>query len=330
MAVNDNRKAGLKKIKLLVYNSKLNLNSFRKKIDDTFYTPILPNHVERSERKYGGVNCDVLSPELYSSKRVMFYIHGGCFVGGSRLAYRSFCSMLANKCFCRVVVPEYRLAPVNAFPAAIEDVQAVFRSLFTEEQIDRSLDSELPEFIIAADGAGASIATALVLNLKEKFRACIAKVVLFSPWLNLSPESPLFTAKKKQADEVLSAEVLKQCAELYTYESNRQNPLVSPLTAASELLAGFPSVYMQCGGKELLLGDAQEFDELLKKNGVQSKLCVWDNMPHLFQLADEYFEDAHKALDALSAEISGIDAKNSPQQRFENKPRLENSMRAEA
>lgn len=331
MQATDNRKAAIKKIKALVYNQKLNINAYRQKINEVFYTPILPNKVEFQDKKYGGISCDVLSPEIYSSKRVMFYIHGGCFVGGSRAAYRSFCSVLANKCFCRVVVPEYRLAPVNAFPAAIEDIQAVFRSLFTEEQIDRSLDSEVPEFIIAADGAGASIAMALLLNLKDKFRKCIKKVVLFSPWLNLSESSPIFTAKKKVSDEILSSEVMQQCATLYTYESNYENPLVSPLVAANELLEGFPPVYMQCGGKEILLNDAKAFDTLLNQLGIECRLDVWPSMMHLFQLADDYLTDAHDALDRLSSVISGMDKENSERHVFENKPVLENSLkRAEA
>lgn len=331
MQATDNRKAAIKKIKALVYNQKININVYRQKINEVFYTPILPNHVECQDKKFGGISCDVLSPEMYSSKRVMFYIHGGCFVGGSRAAYRSFCSVLANKCFCRVVVPEYRLAPVNAFPSAIEDIQAVFRSLFTEEQIDRSLDSEVPEFIIAADGAGASIAMALLLNLKEKFRKCIKKVVLLSPWLNLSASSALFTSKKKLSDEILSSDILQQCASLYTYESNYENPLVSPLVAANELLEGFPPVYMQCGGKEILLNDAKAFDTLLKQLGIECRLDVWPSMMHLFQLADDYLKDAHDALDTIATVISGIDKENTERQVFENKPVLENSLkRAEA
>lgn len=326
MATYDNRKAAVKKLKLFSYNPKVNVNVFRQRIDEAFYTPILPNNVERQERNYGGVICDVLAPELYSSKRVMFYIHGGSFVGGSRAAYRGFCSVLANKCFCRVVVPEYRLAPVNAFPASIEDVQSVFRSLFTEEQIDRSLDSEVPEFIIAADGAGASIAMALLLNLKDKFRKCIKKVVLFSPWLNLSKSSVLFNSKKKNCDEILSSDLIQNCASLYTYESNLENPLVSPLLAANNLLEGFPPVYIQCGGKEILLSDIKAFEALFKQLGLECRLDVWPEMMHLFQMADEYLDDAHKALDKLSAVISGIDSENFERQTYENKPCLENSL----
>ncbi len=338
MSERDNRKAAVKKLRLLAYVSKLNINSFRKKIEDAFYTPILPNSVERTEHNYGGVICDVLSPELYSSKRVMFYIHGGSFVGGSRASYRAFCSILANRTFSRVVVPEYRLAPTYAFPSAIEDIQAVFRALFTEEQIARSLDSsvdedgnkheELPEFIIAADGAGASIAIALLLNLRERYRKCIKKVVLLSPWLNLSPNSALFTQKKAQ-DEVISKEVLQQSADVYTYTSNLENPLVSPLLAKPEQLLDFPPTYIQVGAKEILVEDAKEFNSVLHACNVESKLDIFPDMMHLFQLAEGLLEASHEALSKIAAQVCGND-EEFERQTYENKPKLEQSLKAEA
>lgn len=338
MLESDNRKAALKKLRLLSYNSKLNINSFRKKIEDAFYCPILPNHVERTEHNYGGVNCDVLSPELYASRRVLFYIHGGSFVAGSRASYRGFCSILANRTFSRVVVPEYRLAPTYAFPAAIEDIQAVFRALFTEEQIALSLDSTVdengnkqdssPEFIIVADGAGSSIAMALLLNLRERYRNCIKKVILLSPWLNLSSSSASFEQKKSQ-DEIISKEVLQQSADVYTYASNLENPLVSPLLATKEQLQGFPSTYIQMGEKEILLEDAKNFNLLLKECGVDSKLEIFPEMMHLFQLAEGYLSASHDALTKIALQVTENGKKNE-QQTYENKPKLEKSLKAEA
>lgn len=338
MSVSDNRKAAIKKIKLLSYNSKLNVNNFRKKIEDEFYTPILPNNVERSEHNYGGITCDVLSPELYSSKRVMFYIHGGSFVGGSRSSYRSFCSILANRTFSRVIVPEYRLAPTYAFPSAIEDIQSVFRALFTEEQIARSLDATvdesgkkietMPEFIVCADGAGASIAMALLLNLRERYRNCIKKVILLSPWVNLCNDSSVYSLKKAQ-DEILSKEVLQQSAEVYTYASNLENPLVSPLKASAEQLAGFPSTYIQAGEKELLLDDIQQFCQKLSSCEVDCKLDVFPDMMHLFQLGEGCLKSAHDALAMIAEQVHGV-GDNTERQTYENKPRLEQSLKAEA
>ena len=166
----NDRKGAIKKLKLLTFGSKSNVDTFRAKLDEGFKTVFLPNGVERTEYKYANTVCDILAPEIYSSNRVMLYIHGGSFVGGSRAAYASFCASLATKCFCRVVVPEYRLAPAFPFPAANEDIQNVFMALFTEEQIACSLNAEqgtkpqLPEIIVAADSSAAPIACSRTLS----------------------------------------------------------------------------------------------------------------------------------------------------------------------
>ena len=145
MTGKNDRKGAIKKLKLLTYNSKSNVDTFREKLDANCRTVFLPNNVERNEYKYGNTDCDILVPEIYSSNRIMIYIHGGCFSGGSRVAYRSFCSSLATKCFCRVVVPEFRLSPAFPYPAAIEDIQNVFRAVITEEQVSASFNTQQGE-----------------------------------------------------------------------------------------------------------------------------------------------------------------------------------------
>ena len=375
---NNNRKQAVKKLKLLSYNSKVDINVFRRKIEEEYKTVFLPNKTERTERNFGGITCDFLSPEIYSSKRILLYIHGGCFTGGSRASYRNFAAMLANKAYSRVVVPEYRLAPSHPFPAASEDIQAAFRALFTEEQIARSLDQKSysmnssasasdsgsesssfvsigeqgegkeaipdadPEVIICADGAGASIACSVIFNMREKYKKCIKKLVLFSPWLDISGVSPLRTtakngknsgkAPKKLSDEILSSEVISKSADAYTYSSNFTNPLVSPIYASKELLEDFPPTYIQIGEKEILLQDAKDFAKILQDAGVECTMDEWPDMMHLFQLADEYLEEAHEALDKFSWIIAkDMDSKqNTEAISIENKPRLENSLRSEA
>lgn len=335
--VND-KKSAVKKIKMLLYgakgNSRTNFQAFRSKIEESFSTVFLPNGVECSEYKYGNVDCDVLAPELYSSNRVMIYIHGGSFIGGSRKSYRSFCSSLATKCFCRVVIPEYRLAPEYPFPAANEDLQNVFKSLFTEEQVACSLNSDkfskpqLPEIIIAADSSAAGIACSLIFNLRDRYRSCIKQIVLFSPWLDLSENSRIISSKKKN-DELINGDVLKKSSSIYTYEANTSNPFISPLLAKEEDLKNFPPVYIQMGEKEVLLDDARDFKEKMERAGSKCELDVWHDMIFMFQMADEFLHESHLALDKIGKVITGIvDGSESVQ--IENKPKLEKSLHSEA
>ena len=330
----NDRKGAIKKLKLLTFGSKSNVDTFRAKLDEGFKTVFLPNGVERTEYKYGGIDCDVLAPEIYSSNRVMLYIHGGSFVGGSRVAYASFCASLATKCYCRVVIPEYRLAPAFPYPAANEDIQNVFKALFTEEQIACSLNSEkgskpkMPEIIIGADSSAVPIACSLIFNLRERYRTCIKQIVFFSPWLDVSNCSKLITTKKI-SDEVMSGDVLRKSSSVYTYESNTSSPLVSPLLAGDEALQNFPPVLIQMGEKEILLDDAKEFASNLRAAGNTCELDVWPNMMFMFQMADEYLHESHLALDKVGKIVTADNAGKEAVQ-IENKPRLEHSLRSEA
>lgn len=324
------RKPALKKLKALYFSTKAEVKDFRQKMDAVFEESILPNGVDFSERNYSNVPCDLLSPVLYNSRRIILYIHGGCFVGGSRVAYRAFVASLASSISSRAVVPEFRLAPTHAYPASLDDVQNVFRTLYTEELVANSLDSSgdtessKPEIIIIADGSGASIAMGLVLSLRERFRLAVKKVILFSPWLDVSVDSQKFK-EKKAGDELTCAQSIKKSAELYTFQENRNIPLVSPLKATREQLEGFPPVYIQMGEDEFLKEDAEKLKALLLEAGSECVLDICKGMPAMFQMADEYFEDSHLAIERIGAlftkrQIDGSDSQREIRLTLETKP----------
>lgn len=330
----DDRKSAIKKLRTLVYSPKQQVEDFRANIDKKFSRAILPNRVECSEQNYGNVQCDVLVPEIYSLRRIMIYVHGGSFVGGSKAAWREFCSSLAAATSCRIVLPEYRLAPAYAFPAAVEDLQSVFRNVFTEEQVACSLDAvdgksqEKPEIIIAADGSGASQAMALILSLRERYRSCIKQVIFFSPWLSLSPNSPIIKNKKVR-DEVLSGEALRRGGENYTYSGNLENPMVSPLFISQEALANFPPVFIQMGEKEILLEDAKNFQKIAQKAGCSCQLDIWPEMMFMFQMADEFLAESHLAVEKVGKLVT-FQREAADEQTLTRAPVLEDSATVEA
>lgn len=303
MNSSKNRQGAIKKLKTLLFTPKSELESFRQKIDETFSSVYLPNGVELKEKNYGGIKCDVLSPELYASNRVLIYVHGGSFVAGSRASYRPFASTLANACAAKVVLPEFRLAPAFPFPNGLEDVEAVFQNVFTEQSVSLSLSDDdgspkNPELIIAADTTGASLALPAVSQSDKKFKSSVKKIVLFSPWLNFAEDDEMFTQKKVQ-DEVFTADSIRLCAENYTYEENWKNPLVSPLKMTQEMLSDFPEVFIQCGKKEIFYDDDVIFSDILKNAGVKCELDVWENMMSAFVLADDFLEESHLAVEKV-------------------------------
>lgn len=330
MDAKNDLKGAIKKLKHLTFTSKSEVSSFRKKMENEFNSFFLPNGVECSTRKYANIDCDILAPEIYASNRIMLYIHGGSFVGGSRTVYKNFCSSLAAKCFCRVVVPEYRLAPENLYPSPIEDIQEVFRALFTEEQIACSLNGEntIPEIIIAADGSAAPIACSFIFNLRERYKKCIKQIIFFSPWLNVSQESKLLTTRK-MCDDVMSGDVLRKSSCIFAGETSPGSPFISPLLADDEQLKDFPPLFIQMGEKEILLEDAQNFTNRMTELGNKCTLDVWDKMIYMFQMADEFIHESHLALDKIGWVVTTNQSEHKKME-FQNKPKLEHSLNSEA
>lgn len=314
MSTNTDRKAAVKKLKTLVLTPRADVEEFRTRIEDTFSTVFLPNNVEREEKDIGGIRCDQLVPELYSSHRVMLYVHGGSFAGGSRASYRNFCSSLANSCSCRVVVPEFKLPPTHPFPAAIDNVHSVFQALCLEEQASGGDGGR--EIILAADGSGASIALALLFKLDQAQRRHIGNIVLFSPWLDVTSSCPQIKGRHVH-DEVISGSDLHRAVDLYTYASNFVNPLVSPLKAEPKDFAGSPQVYIQLGGREMLYEQVEAFRQKLVEAGVSVILDIWPDMMYMFQMADEFLPEAHLAVEKLGKFLNRRDEAEDEETRSE-------------
>ncbi|HZK19826.1 MAG TPA: alpha/beta hydrolase, partial [Treponemataceae bacterium] len=207
MPSKDKKKA-IKKLKRLVYSPKESIDTFRKRFEDTLYTPFLPNRVECETIKIGGVSCDVLQPDLYSKERVMLYIHGGCFVAGSCKSYRAFCASLAYASNTKIILPKLPLAPKYPYPVAIENVKKIVHTLYKKEE----------QILLGADGSAASIALALAFSIKKTYRTKLQQIILFSPWLDISSDSEITKiSKKKTKDKIIKPEKIHRCAELYTY-----------------------------------------------------------------------------------------------------------------
>ena len=310
--MSSDRRAALKKLKNMYLSPKIDLNDFRLRMDDVFSSVFLPNNVEYEETSYRTIKCDCISPVMFSSNRVLLYVHGGSFVAGSRAAYRPFVAALANATASKAYLPEFRLAPAHPFPAALEDVQHVFQSVFVETETALSLSAQgegfakTPEIIIMADTSGASIALALLFSLNGKYRESIRQVVLFSPWLDFSGNNDMFTSKKV-SDEIFTAESVRLASEHYTHAENWSNPLVSPLKATRDLLLDFPPVFIQMGEKEIFYDDAVMFQSMLRNAGRKCELDIWKNMMPLFQMVDEELSEAHLAVEKIGKLITEKD-----------------------
>ena len=135
-----------------------NLQELRDRIDTNAGGLPLADGVTAEAVEIGGVGCIVCRPDgVTDDAPVLVYLHGGGFRMASALAYRSFGSHIAKAMGGRVVLVDYRLAPENPFPAAIDDTEAVYRGLLES--------GARPEQIaVAGDSAGGGLTASLALR----------------------------------------------------------------------------------------------------------------------------------------------------------------------
>lgn len=95
---------------------------------------------------------------------VLVYLHGGGFVIGSATSHANVCRLLAIRARCVVVSVEYRLAPEHRFPAAVDDVVAVFRHV---REHARSLGGRSDRVAIGGDSAGGNLAAVTCLTVRD-------------------------------------------------------------------------------------------------------------------------------------------------------------------
>src|SRR6185437_11183734 len=207
----------------------------------------LPDDVLVTEVTAGGVPAHWLDAPGVDPSQVLLFLHGGGFKAGSVRSHGELAARLGRASRMRVLFPEYRLAPEHPFPAAIDDVLAVWRWLRTDQQLDaRSI-------AVAGDSAGGGLAVALLVATRDTGDALPAAAVLMSPTVDLTSSGASMTDRADE-DPISTPALLRQLASDYLACADPKTPLASPLFAS---LAGLPPLLIQVGTADVLLSDSE-------------------------------------------------------------------------
>jgi len=231
-----------------------------------------------------GVPAEVVSAGAAESRPTVIHFHGGGYCVGSARTPRSWAARLSAQTGCRVVLPEYRLAPEHPHPAALEDVRAVLKAL--SDQVGPG------SVVISGDSAGGGLALALVLALRDEGRKQPAGCALLSSWLDLGRDRRAVPDLVRQ-DVILSPDWLDACARAYADPTAWAGPSVSPLHAAH---SGLPPLLIQAGTSELLAPDAELLAASAAAAGVDVTYTRWPRMWHDFMLQPGQLAAADSAL----------------------------------
>jgi monoterpene epsilon-lactone hydrolase len=235
--------------------------------------------VSYAETSIAGVRGVWCTPSTSSSKAAVLYLHGGVFVYGTAHAYRHFAGQIAARSGVPVFVADYRRAPEEPFPAALNDTVAAYGGLAGRH--------DARNVAVVGDSAGGGLALSLLQG--EPNARC---GVLFSPWTDLALTGASIESNASD-DPQLSRAALEAGAGQYLGGHDPRDPLASPLYGS---VRGTPAIQVHVGTAEILLDDSLR---LASRGGIE--VHEWEGMPHVFPSAVGLFEAARAAHDVVAA-----------------------------
>ncbi len=247
----------------------------------------IPKEITIKEQVIEGIKSEWLIPDGANPEKLIFYVHGGGYVSGSCSDHRAFVSKFAKNTGVTNLVYEYRLAPENPFPAAVDDsikvYQWILASGFKPENI-----------LIAGESAGGGLCLAILLALKERNIALPAAAVSISPWTDLTCSSDSYRTKNKMSLAPLNSWTV--FSKHYIGDNEATNPLISPLFGE---LKGLPPILINSGVDDELFEDGEKFYLKAKRAGVDISFRAGIGMVHCYPLLAPFFREATEAMDEI-------------------------------
>jgi epsilon-lactone hydrolase len=254
--------------------------------------PVAPD-VRKTPIAVGGIGAIEVTIDGTDSADVILYFHGGVYVIGSAAASVPLVSDLARRTATKVITVDYRLAPENPYPAALQDALAAYEGLL-QQGIDPG------RIALAGESAGAGLAMATLLALRDAGKTLPSSAFLMSPYadLTLSGES---VVDKEALDPLLTPDGLKRRVPDYVADADASDPYISPVQGD---LAGLPPMLIQVGSHEILLSDAIRLAARAATADVAVTLDVVPGVPHVFQAYAAILDEGDAALDRAATFVA--------------------------
>ncbi len=147
----------------------------------------------------------------------ILYFHGGAYSGGLSKTHWNFITRLVEDTHANILVPDYPLIPKNTYKDVFHMADEIYENYLMDKK-----------FIIMGDSAGGGISLAFSQKLGEENKRMPEKIVLISPWLDITMQNKEIDNIQKK-DKVLNKNALKLAGSLYCGKENPKNYLVSPI-----------------------------------------------------------------------------------------------------
>ena len=260
----------------------------------------LPAEVTVTPADLGGVPIAEITVDGIEARHVVLYFHGGVYVMGDAALAADLASQVGRRTDAKVISVDYRLAPEDPYPAAVDDALAAYEALLQ----DGTAPSDI---VFAGESAGGALAVVTLVNARDRGLPLPAAAFVMSPYADLTLAGATMEAKR-DVDPLMSREALQARIADYTAGQDPALGLISPIFAD---LLGLPPLIIQAGSHEVLLDDAVRLARQAATADVEVTLDITPGVPHVFQAYYGILDEGAAALDRagqlLSAHLAGAE-----------------------
>jgi monoterpene epsilon-lactone hydrolase len=260
----------------------------------------LPAEVTVTAAVLGGVPTAEITVDRVEPRHVILYFHGGVYVMGDAFLAADLASQVGRRTDAKVISVDYRLAPEDPYPAAVDDARAAYEALLRSGIAPSDI-------ALVGESAGGGLVIATLVNARQHGLPLPAAAFVMSPYADLTLAGTTMETKR-DVDPLLSRELLQARVPDYTSGQDAALGLISPVFAD---LSGLPPLIIQAGTHEVLLDDAVRLAGQAATADVEITLDITPGVPHVFQAYHAILDEAAAALDRagrfLSARLSGTE-----------------------
>eukprot|EP01116_Phalansterium_solitarium_P002797 TRINITY_DN1306_c0_g1_i2.p1 TRINITY_DN1306_c0_g1~~TRINITY_DN1306_c0_g1_i2.p1 ORF type:complete len:379 (+),score=67.56 TRINITY_DN1306_c0_g1_i2:143-1279(+) len=247
----------------------------------------------------------LITPDGYTGRRSLIYLHGGAFAAGSSESHESYVRDLAILLNAKALTVDYRLLPENTIHDSIADTLAGYEYL-----VRNGFPPE--EMVFLGESAGAALSLLAIASLKQRGMALPAAAGLMSQgccYEHLLSQAeydnlPSIKTFNHTKDPIVRS--LKQVGKLMDIIYEPRCQLVDTCQSLLADLSGFPPLFISVGGNEYLADVSDIMARNAKAAGVRVEFQRYALMPHVFQMFHRLLPEAQQSNAALVSFINDV------------------------
>ena len=239
------------------------LLNLQNKPKETIEADIFDTHIFYKENK--NIELRIVKPKNVKEKLpLVFYIHGGGWVLGSKESYDELIRKLAIELNATIIFPSYSLSPEAKYPDAINELFFAFKHICKNPE-EFNIDEK--KVVLMGDSAGGNMAIVLAMKAKTMNLPNIKFLCLLYPVTNADMDTKSYV---DFADGPwLSKKAMDWFWDNYVPDkSNRDDFYISPLKSDIEDLENLPTTLLISVENDVLRDEGESFARKLDIAGV--------------------------------------------------------------